>query len=213
MKKNLLFIIFIILGACGLSADAPPPHPASIDLSRYAGNFPDYFGVVERVADGDTFTLEFYGVTKSVRIKGIDTPETSHPRKPAQYWGEESANYLKSLLTKGRIIRLSFEGNFIDSFGRLLAYVWYHDGSRWVLLQKEMLEKGHAVVYIEYFFERPLEFLRYQERAIKNRAGIWARPEKIENEHVKSRDEFYRRKAWFRAWADGGKEGPPLGGG
>jgi micrococcal nuclease len=211
MKKILFTLALFIILLSPLPAQTPP-HPASIDLSRYAGNFPDYYGQVERVVDGDTFTIRFYGVTKSVRLKGIDTPETSHPRKPAQYWGAESANYLKSLLTKGRIIRLSFEGNFIDSFGRLLAYVRYHDGSRWVLLQKDMLERGHAVVYIEYFFERPLEFLRYQETAMRNKAGMWARPEKIENEHVKSRDEFYRRKAWFRAWADGEKEGPPLGG-
>ena len=213
MKKYLLpMVLFIYIILFPLPAQTPPPRPDAIDRTRYEGNFPDYYGPVERVIDGDTFRIRFYGVSKSVRLKGIDTPETKDNRKPAQFWGAEASNYLKSLLTKGRPVRLSFEGDFLDGLGRLLAYVWYHDGSRWLLLQRDMLEKGHAVVYIKYFFERPLEFIRYQESAMRNKAGMWTLPEKIEKEHVKSRDEFYRRKAWFRAWADGGKEGPPLGG-
>ena len=40
---------------------------------------------VERVIDGDTIHVQFEGKSYTVRLIGVDTPETKHPTKPVQY--------------------------------------------------------------------------------------------------------------------------------
>jgi len=43
-----------------------------------------------RVVDGDTIILN-HG--KEVRLIGVDTPETKHPRKPVEYYGKETSAF------------------------------------------------------------------------------------------------------------------------
>ena len=44
---------------------------------------------VIRVDDGDTIKVEIAGQVETVRLIGVDTPETVHPRKPVEYFGKE----------------------------------------------------------------------------------------------------------------------------
>ena len=42
--------------------------------------------VVVRVIDGDTIVVRVAGVAATVRLMGIDTPETQHPTRPIEHY-------------------------------------------------------------------------------------------------------------------------------
>jgi endonuclease YncB( thermonuclease family) len=50
-------------------------------------------GKVVRVVDGDTIKVRIGGRVETVRLIGVDTPETVDPRKPVQYYGREALLY------------------------------------------------------------------------------------------------------------------------
>lgn len=78
---------------------------------------------VVEVIDGDTVKVKMNGKTETVRLIGIDTPETVHPSKPVQPYGPEASNYTKSKLA-GKTVYLELDVEQRDKYGRLLAYVW-----------------------------------------------------------------------------------------
>ena len=62
-------------------------------------------GPVVHVVDGDTIRVEIEGVTETVRLIGVDTPETVHPQKPVEYFGREASVFLRDLVLS-RTVRL-----------------------------------------------------------------------------------------------------------
>src|SRR5688572_14844689 len=61
---------------------------------------------VTRVVDGDTIQARLPGGEETIRLIGIDTPETVDPRKPVQCFGREASERTKALLPEGTAIRL-----------------------------------------------------------------------------------------------------------
>ena len=95
---------------------------------------------VIRAIDGDTVVVAFGdGTTDTVRLLGVDTPETHHPTKPVQCFGPEAAAYTARRLT-GRVVRLEGDVETRDVYGRRLAYVIV-DGERF---NDELLRRGYA---------------------------------------------------------------------
>ena len=95
--------------------------------------------VIEAI-DGDTVVVAFGdGTTDTVRLLGVDTPETHHPTKPVQCFGPEAAAYTARRLT-GRVVRLEGDVEARDIYGRRLAYVIV-DGERF---NDELLRRGYA---------------------------------------------------------------------
>ena len=76
---------------------------------------------VVRVIDGDT--IEVTGGTR-VRLIGVDTPETVDPGSPVECFGPEATRYANELLPSGTRVRLVYDVQRRDSFGRTLAYVY-----------------------------------------------------------------------------------------
>jgi len=77
-----------------------------------------------RVVDGDTIILDG---NEKIRLIGVDTPETKDPRKPVQYFGKEASVFTKRMV-EGKNIRLEYDWQKIDKYGRTLAYVYLEDG-------------------------------------------------------------------------------------
>ncbi|MFN5604060.1 MAG: thermonuclease family protein, partial [Actinomycetes bacterium] len=84
---------------------------------------PDANAVVERVVDGDTIDVTIDGRGDTVRLIGIDTPETKKPDTPVECYGPEASARLAELLPPGTPVRLERDIDSRDKFGRLLAYV------------------------------------------------------------------------------------------
>ena len=104
------------------------------------------WGVVVRVADGDTLTVRFdSGEEETLRLLDIDTPETVHPSRPEECFGAQASDYTKVLMRQ----RVRVEPMGRDRYGRLLAYVWVEGDEGSVLWNVRLLEEGLAV-YNDY---------------------------------------------------------------
>ena len=79
---------------------------------------------VDRVIDGDTIRVRLDGDRFTVRLTGVDTPETTHPTRGVEPYGPEAAAYTTARLT-GATVRLDRDpaGDDQDADGRLLRYV------------------------------------------------------------------------------------------
>ena len=51
---------------------------------------------VERVIDGDTLIVRYQGESHTVRLSGVDTPESAHPTAPVEHFGAEAAAFTKA---------------------------------------------------------------------------------------------------------------------
>lgn len=95
---------------------------------------------VVEVVDGDTIVVALAnGATDTVRLLGVDTPETKHPTKGVECFGPEASAFTKSRLT-GKVVRLESDVERRDVYGRRLAYV-YVDGRRF---EDVLLRRGYA---------------------------------------------------------------------
>ena len=80
---------------------------------------------VERVIDGDTIKVLLNGQSVSVRLIGIDTPETVKPGSPVECFGPEASDFAKAALTDQRVtLEADASQGGTDRYGRMLAYVW-----------------------------------------------------------------------------------------
>jgi micrococcal nuclease len=125
---------------------------------------------VVHVVDGDTIVAAFAGGhTETVRILGVDTPETVDPRKPVQCFGTEASAYSKAHLT-GRSVRLEFDVERRDRYGRLLAYVLV-DGKRY---EDDLLRRGLArLLVIAPNGAHARTLLALELGARRARRGLW----------------------------------------
>lgn len=78
---------------------------------------------VVRVIDGDTVDVESNGKSQRVRLLNIDTPETKHPDKAVQCLGPEATEFLRRVLSPGDTVRLTYDVDRVDGYGRTLAAV------------------------------------------------------------------------------------------
>ena len=94
---------------------------------------------VIRAVDGDTIEVAIGGGTEDVRYIGVDTPETVKPGEPVQCYGPEASAF-NHRLVDGETVRLVFDRELRDVYGRLLAYV--HVGGTFV--NAELVRDGYA---------------------------------------------------------------------
>ena len=161
--------------------NAYTPTPAGTEVpSSTARPVPDTFdsnrgepATVARVIDGDTIEVRQNGIESDVRVLGIDTPETVHPSKPVQCYGPEASAEAKRMLPIGSPVRLHFEGERTDYYGRLLAYVENEAG---VDVSTWLAGAGFARVYPldhDYAVDRTPELLTAQAQAKTRGLGLW----------------------------------------
>ena len=131
------------------------------------------FYSVIKVVDGDTLSIDIDGQKETLRLIGIDTPETVHPSKPVECFGKEASAKAKEILT-GQSIRIekdTTQGD-LDKYGRLLVYVFLKDGTNF---NKMMIEQGFAYEYtynLPYKYQQ--EFKLAEQTAREQKIGLWA---------------------------------------
>ena len=110
---------------------ATSPEPASaapylLNLQTDPAFVPErsYATSVITVIDGDTITAMVDGKQMSIRLIGIDTPESSTSTRPEECGGEEASQFLRSTLPSGTPILLTRDQELLDPYDRLLAYVF-----------------------------------------------------------------------------------------
>ncbi|QDG61950.1 hypothetical protein NIBR502770_17050 [Pseudarthrobacter sp. NIBRBAC000502770] len=103
-------------------------------------------GTVVRVIDGDTLVVSINNSDQTIRLLNIDTPETKDPNQPVECLGPEASKYLEGLLPKGTQVRLEFDAERHDKYGRTLAGVFTADGS---LVNAKIAQQGLGIP-VEY---------------------------------------------------------------
>ncbi len=92
------------------------------------------------VIDGDTIILSVSGLETTVRLIGVDAPESVHPDEDKNTpEGQLASQWMKRYLS-GRRVTLEYDRELTDRYGRTLAYV-YLDGT---LIQDSLLLSGMA---------------------------------------------------------------------
>lgn len=97
---------------------------------------------VMRAIDGDTLRLDMNGVPTTVRLIGVDAPETVHPYRGVEFFGPEASAFTKAV-TAGEEVLLEFDVAPRDRFGRPLVYAVLEDGRELNLL---LAQAGYAEV-------------------------------------------------------------------
>lgn len=130
---------------------------------------------VTKSVDGDTFhaTLDNEPGDWTIRMLGIDTPETVHPNKPVECFGKEASKVLEDLLL-GKRIRLESDpqADERDKYDRLLRNVYLEDGTD---VNATMVQNGYAHAYLSFpqNSDRKTELRRLEQDAKINERGLW----------------------------------------
>jgi len=124
---------------------------------------------VKNVIDGDSIILNDVERT-NVRYLGLNAPEVLRYDSPGEPFSEEAKNLNQHLVGEKKI-RLEFDNERYDPYGRTLAYVFVDD----VLVNEELVRVGFARAFIiqpnDKYAER---IIQAQEEAKRERRGIWS---------------------------------------
>jgi endonuclease YncB( thermonuclease family) len=151
--------------ACLLCSFILPAHAGTLSS---VGN--DIWVKAAYVFDGDTFKTSD-GV--KVRLLGIDAPETAHGMEPGEPLGNSARRHLQALI-EGELVRLDFDTEKRDIYGRLLAHVYLRDGD-WV--NASMVRYGLAMVYtFPPNLRHAAALARVERIARRQQKGIWKTP-------------------------------------
>ena len=133
--------------------------------------------------DGDTIVVtKGGGESITVRLIGINTPESVAPEEYTEKTGKENNDYgklasdhAKGLFKDIDILYLEYDHESTDPYGRTLAYVYFSDtGSFSDMANAKMLTDGYAsVMSIEPNTKYAADFQVIQDKARDNKAGLW----------------------------------------
>lgn len=161
--QGILVLLVIALALLVRWWQEPKEQPAeSLGEGTYA---------VARVVDGDTLAL----ANKSrVRLIGVDTPETVKRNHPVEPFGPEASEFTRRFVARGNwSVRLEFDRERKDKYGRFLAYVWVDDQ----MLNEELVRAGLARVETQYHYAAAMKkrFRAAEAEAKAAKRGIWSR--------------------------------------
>jgi len=136
--------------------------------------------VVKHVADGDTLVLEN---NEKVRLIGVDTPELGDKDRNARNAGRNGisrrtvnefavkAKTFAENAIEGQQVRLDYDWQRSDKYGRTLAYVYRVPDD--FFLNAEIIKKGYGFAYTRFPFKYQEEFKGYENEARANKKGLW----------------------------------------
>lgn len=159
------FVAVAALVRFGCREAAPPtaPSPTPLEPGVYE---------VEYVVDGDT--LQLIGGAR-IRLLGVDTPETVAENRPVEPWGPEASDFTRHFIDgAGKRLRLSFDHERFDRFGRHLGWAWHGETS----LNEELVRAGMSPAVTKYPYSPSMkDRLRAAEREAKReQRGLWSQP-------------------------------------
>jgi len=138
MKKLFItpiILILLILSPSITNAETKPSSSGNLHYCSY-------------VVDGDTIIVIIDGKKEKVRLIGVDAPETDGPYTKEEPYGREASAFTKKV-TEGENVRLEYDWQKRDKYGRILAYVYLEDGT---FLNAELIKQGYATVFRKFRF-------------------------------------------------------------
>jgi micrococcal nuclease len=174
-----LVIVGLCAVACGHRVQLEIQAPATLALEPRGFES----AMVDRIVDGDTIVVtvtgraegpgageSVAGRTYTVRLIGIDTPESVDPRRPVECFGREASDATEALLA-GEQVRLVTDVENVDGFDRLLRYI-YIDSE---MANARLVANGYAHAYTYPPNVRHAElFVNLEREARSSQRGLWA---------------------------------------
>lgn len=77
---------------------------------------------------------------------------------------------------EGRSVRLEYDWQRVDKYGRTLAYVYREEDG--LFLNAEIIREGLGFPYTYFPFRYASEFRQYGAEARQNKRGLWEAPKK-----------------------------------
>lgn len=165
--KRGVFLLCLIFSSCRLAIYDP------LQFFKPAYPYRDLrLATVVRVVDGDTVKIQQDEVVETVRLIGVNTPETKAPGKPVECYGPEASAWLTTLLPLFTVIALETDTSQgdTDKYGRKLYYLWIKDR----LINAELIRLGYGK---EYTYATPYKyqtaFRQLQAETKRTKAGLW----------------------------------------
>lgn len=153
-SKKIYHVIFLLLIVCFI--------PYNLHAKEYT---------VKKIIDGDTIQLD---TGETVRYLGIDAPELYSKEGGAEFYAREATRYNKKLVFMKKV-RLEFDAEKKDQYGRLLAYVFVKD----VFVNAELVKQGCAKAYIKPPNVKYKDILlANQKKAMGEERGLWQEKKK-----------------------------------
>jgi len=174
-----LILVLLAAGCFPLCAAFP-------DQTKPPASRPPASGFITFVYDGDTVRIRLAdGKEEKVRLIGIDAPELDDPRDAVRFMAEVAKRAAILALSR-RPVRLEYDWELRDKYGRLLAFVWVDEAA---LVNEFLVREGFAAVLTAFPFRKDYqERLRKAERLARaEEKGLWRReplPVVAENEAV-----------------------------
>lgn len=131
LSLAIVVLVSVIFGMGKKSAAPqgnPNPSPTATETASSSSDRTAY--PVVDVVDGDTVKVRIGDKTETLRLIGIDTPETVDPRKEVKCYGREASDRAKAMLN-GKSVYLESDPTQgeRDKYNRLLRYVYLEDGT------------------------------------------------------------------------------------
>ena len=122
-------------------------------------------GVVTTVIDGDTFAAVVAGVEVTVRLLGINAPETD------ECFGSDARSTLTRLLGGFEVV-MEAGPEEIDDFGRMLRYVYVEDPDGTMFVNQDLVAEGFAVG-VQSDHPNAAAFEALEAAAFASGKGMW----------------------------------------
>ena len=126
---------------------------------------------ISRFVDGDTIVVDMNGHNETIRMIGVDTPETHKPNTPVQCYGPAAAAYTKNLIGNQKVrLEADSTNQNRDRYGRLLRYVYLPDGR---LVEQELIVNGYGFAYTSFPSVKKEQFVQAETQAKQANKGLW----------------------------------------
>ncbi|MDR1478318.1 MAG: thermonuclease family protein [Planctomycetaceae bacterium] len=179
-QKALVSLVFIVAAVVGYfifdSNGANPRNTQPITNQQS----PLFEGIwrVSHVVDGDTIdVIDNKGQKHRIRFVGANTPETAKRNTPAEPFANEAMDFTKRIIaTNGSQVRIAFDGDRVDKYGRNLAMIYIKTPKGEIWLNEVLIYEGLARARLQYNYSKFAKdrFKTAEENAQKMRKNIWS---------------------------------------
>ncbi|GHT21875.1 hypothetical protein FACS189419_03480 [Planctomycetales bacterium] len=133
---------------------------------------------VVHIADGDTIDVVDDNKEKfRIRLIGANTPETVKPNTPVEPYGPEASALTKKMIDEsGYKVRIAYDGDQIDKYGRSLAFVYLQLSQGEINLNELLVREGLAHAQLQYRFSKSAKqrLLQAEDEAKKSKKNLWS---------------------------------------
>ncbi|MEA2006661.1 MAG: thermonuclease family protein [Patescibacteria group bacterium] len=173
-KKRIVLIPFLLLFTlllCGCDRKGIEAEN-TFQVDEIENRQQELFNVLH-VVDGDTFSVWMNDKIETVRVIGIDSPETGEKYRRKECFGRESTQMAIEVLSDKKVLlKTDLTQDDRDQYDRLLRHVFLEDGTNYGL---KMIEIGFAeeLTFKGRQYEHQDEYKSAQEKAKQDKQGLW----------------------------------------